>query len=62
MQKAAGVEAVIQYGPPRAGDVRDSLADISAARKALGFEPEVELSAGLSEYWSWIRQDPLSNR
>jgi UDP-glucose 4-epimerase len=62
MQKAVGVEAVIQYWPPRAGDVRDSLADISAARKALGFEPEVELSAGLSEYWSWIRQDPLSNR
>jgi UDP-glucose 4-epimerase len=62
MQKTSGEEAVIQYGPPRPGDVRDSLADISAARKSLGFEPEVDFYTGLSEYWSWIRQDPLSNR
>ena len=62
MQKNAKLESVIQYGPPRPGDVRDSLADISAARKAFGFEPEVEFYAGLSEYWAWIRLDPLSNR
>lgn len=62
MQKAAGVESVIQYGPPRPGDVRDSLADIRAAHNAFGFEPEVEFYAGLSEYWDWVRQDPLSNQ
>ena len=62
IQKAAGVESVIQYGPPRPGDVRDSLADIRAAHNAFGFEPEVEFYAGLGEYWDWIRQDPLSNQ
>ena len=62
MQKAAGFDAIIQSGPPRPGDVRDSLADIRAAREAFGFEPEVEFSAGLHEYWDWIRQDPVSNR
>ena len=62
MQQASGVKAVIQYGPPRPGDVRDSLADISAARQSFGFEPNMELYAGLSEYWSWIIQDSMSNR
>jgi UDP-glucose 4-epimerase len=62
MQNASGVKAIIRYGSPRAGDVRDSLADIRAARYALGFDPKVEIYAGLSEYWSWILQDPLSNR
>jgi nucleoside-diphosphate-sugar epimerase len=62
MQKAAGTQAIIQSGPPRPGDVRDSLADIRAARASFGFEPEVDFYTGLSEYWNWIRQDPLSNR
>ncbi len=62
LQKASGVKVVIQYGPPRPGDVRDSLADISAARKSFGFEPEVDFFTGLREYWSWVRQDALSNR
>ncbi len=33
--------------PPRAGDIRDSWADISAAREALGWEPAVTLEEGL---------------
>ncbi len=33
--------------PPRPGDVRDSWADVSAARGALGYEPEVSLEDGL---------------
>ncbi len=33
--------------PPRAGDIRDSWADISAAREVLGWEPSVNLEQGL---------------
>jgi len=33
--------------PPRAGDIRDSYADLSAARETLGYEPQVELEEGL---------------
>jgi UDP-N-acetylglucosamine/UDP-N-acetyl-alpha-D-glucosaminouronate 4-epimerase len=36
-----------RYEPPRPGDIRDSWADISAAREALGYEPRVDLAAGL---------------
>jgi UDP-glucose 4-epimerase len=36
-----------QYEPPRAGDIRDSWADIGAARETLGYEPQIDLVAGL---------------
>jgi UDP-glucose 4-epimerase len=35
------------FEPPRAGDIRDSWADISAARAVLGWEPTVDLEEGL---------------
>jgi UDP-glucose 4-epimerase len=40
------IEAI--YEPRRAGDVRDSLADISAARDLLGYEPKVLVKEGLA--------------
>jgi nucleoside-diphosphate-sugar epimerase len=33
--------------PPRPGDVRDSWADVDAARRALGYEPRISLEHGL---------------
>jgi UDP-glucose 4-epimerase len=35
------------FEPPRVGDVRESLADISQARKTLGYDPKVGLEEGL---------------
>jgi nucleoside-diphosphate-sugar epimerase len=35
------------FGPPRAGDIRDSWADVSRARDVLGWEPSVRLEDGL---------------
>ena len=43
----AGVEMEIRHKECRAGDIRDSYADISKARKFLGFEPKVSLKDGL---------------
>jgi UDP-glucose 4-epimerase len=60
VQDAAGVQVGTQYGPPRKGDVRDSLADISAASRMFGFVPKVGMEEGLREYMSWICQDPLT--
>ncbi|MEP6715543.1 MAG: NAD-dependent epimerase/dehydratase family protein [Terriglobia bacterium] len=56
----SGRSPVVLHGPPRAGDVRDSLADISAARKAFGFEPAVSLEEGLPEYLEWVRKEVAS--
>ncbi len=44
-----------EYGDPRPGDVRHSLADLSAIQESLGFEPEVDIDRGLamtSEFYS----------
>ena len=54
MGEASGIQPAIVYAPPRAGDVRHSLADIAKARKAFGYEPSVGLAAGLREYMDWV--------
>ncbi len=38
-----------EFLPPRVGDVRESLADISRARTELGYEPKVSLEDGLRQ-------------
>jgi len=47
------------YGPGRAGDVRDSLADITEGRERLGYEPEVGFSEGLARTIAWYRNHLL---
>jgi len=42
-----GREIVRTGAPPRAGDIRDSWADVSTARDVLGWEPEIHLEDGL---------------
>jgi UDP-N-acetylglucosamine/UDP-N-acetylgalactosamine 4-epimerase len=37
------------YGPPRAGDIRDSLADISKAKQLLNYTPEYNMQEGLKK-------------
>ncbi len=44
-----------QYGPPRGGDIQHSYADISAARQALGYDPQVNFVEGLCRTGSWYR-------
>ncbi len=60
--KLEGVKTDFYYAPPRKGDVRDSLADISAAQAAFGFCPTVDIEKGLAEYLVWIKSDPLSQK
>jgi nucleoside-diphosphate-sugar epimerase len=43
-----------EYGPPRPGDVSESLADISLARELLGYEPRIEFEEGLQRTIAWI--------
>jgi len=43
----AGMDLRAEYRPTRAGDVRDSLADIQAAKKLFGYDPKVHVREGL---------------
>ena len=61
MQEVSGVHVGVEYAPERPGDVRDSLADISAARAAFGFAPVVPIEGrGLEMYMEWVAHDPLT--
>lgn len=50
-----GSSVNVSYGPARAGDVRDSQADISRARELLGYEPSVSFEEGLRRTVDWYR-------
>jgi len=44
-----------EFGPVRAGDVRDSLADLTLARRVLGYNPKIGLREGLERTLAWYR-------
>lgn len=52
------VEAV--YAPPRAGDVRDSQADITRAQRLLGYSPIVGFEEGLRKTVDWFRTSQVT--
>ena len=45
------------YEPPRAGDVKDSLAAIDAARETIGYQPKVFFRDGLTRAIGWYREN-----
>ena len=51
LKSISGKEVKANYGPPRKGDVRDSLANIDKARKLLGYDPLFSLKDGLKLTW-----------
>jgi UDP-N-acetylglucosamine 4-epimerase len=50
------------YSDPRAGDVRDSQADISKARRLLGYTPAVGFDEGLRLTVAWYRESMMAGR
>lgn len=44
----------IDHQPPQKGDMRDTYADTTAARRDLGFEPGVTLEEGLRAMYRWM--------
>jgi UDP-glucose 4-epimerase len=57
MLDASETSVPVQHVEPRKGEVRDSRADISAARAALAFEPTVHIEHGLAEYMAWAKSE-----
>ena len=53
--KVLGTDLAAVYAPPRAGDVMHSLADIQAARRLIGYEPQVRFAEGLARTIEWYR-------
>ena len=51
LQKVSGTTIKATYGPPRKGDVRDSLAAIAKANELLGYTPQFSVGDGLRITW-----------
>jgi len=54
LEKIAGRPARATHAPARDGDIRDSQADISLAKRALGYQPSVTFEEGLRRTWEWF--------
>lgn len=57
LKEEAGSDVVPEYGPDRAGDIRDSLADISKAQRLLGYDPQVRIREGLKLTLEWFKNN-----
>ena len=59
MNRIVGTDMKAIYKEPRAGDVRDSQADITKAKTILGYAPIVDLEAGLRHTLAWCRAEAI---
>lgn len=57
LTKALGIEAEPNFGSERAGDIRHSNADISKAKKLLGYDPEYSFEEGIKLAIDWYREN-----
>jgi nucleoside-diphosphate-sugar epimerase len=60
MRGLVGATVQPTYAEPRAGDVRDSQADIRKAKELLGYEPIVSFEEGLRRTIEWYRTAPAT--
>jgi UDP-glucose 4-epimerase len=58
LRELTGYSGQPAYAPPRAGDIRDSLADIRLAGELLGYQPLVDFHEGLRRTVEWYRTAP----
>ena len=52
---ALNVKVEPNFGSPRAGDIRDSNADIKKAREKLGYDPQYDFKSGIKLAIEWYR-------
>ena len=60
--KIAGMRIEPEFSPARDGDVRDSQAEIAAARRDLGYDPVVGFEEGLRRTLEWYREAATAAR
>lgn len=55
LTKALGVDIEPEFGPDRAGDIKHSNADISKAKRLLGYDPEWSFERGIEAAIDWYK-------
>jgi UDP-glucose 4-epimerase len=56
LNRLLGTNVKPEHAAPRPGDVRESLADITLARKLLAYEPEIDFEEGLRRSIDYYRR------
>ena len=57
LTKALGVNIEPNFGPDRAGDIKHSNADISKARRLLGYDPDWSFDRGIQAAIAWYKEN-----
>ena len=57
LTRALGVDVEPVFGPPRAGDIRHSNADIGKAKRLLGYDPDWSFERGILAAIEWYREN-----
>lgn len=60
LKKYYGIDVPITVsGNYRLGDIRHNFADITKARKLLGFDPQWSFDAGIEQFCKWVNDQPI---
>ena len=62
LEEALGRKALLNPLPPQPGDVPLTCADITKARKQLGYRPQVSIEAGISRFADWFLQHAYNGK
>jgi UDP-glucuronate 4-epimerase len=57
IEQSLGKKAKIKLGPIQAGDLKDTIADVSKARRDLGFDPKVSIEQGIARFAKWFLEN-----
>ncbi|UCE07391.1 MAG: GDP-mannose 4,6-dehydratase [bacterium] len=57
IEKYIGKKAKIKWLPPQTGDVVITYADITKARKELGYQPQVDIEDGIQAFIKWFKEN-----
>ena len=57
LEERLGKKAVVEAQPDQPGDVTTTWADVSKAQRLLGYDPQVTMQEGLTQFVSWYREE-----
>jgi UDP-glucuronate 4-epimerase len=61
LEKSLGRQAQIDRQPLQPGDVTQTFADISKARRLLGYDPQTQIEDGIQKFVEWFRESNPTN-
>jgi len=56
LENALDQHAEIDRQPPQPGDVPQTFADVTKARRLLGYDPRIQIEEGIKKFVEWFRE------